>query len=116
LLAGEEITSCSYNFPLPVVTTLHTTLHVQHTAGTTRSSCTTSEMNVGGSAGRYGCDDCCHPGVVEQYGPVQFYALAKIHAKLREVDPFHLVRLGCVFRFISCCYCFVVLANALKWE
>ena len=31
-------------------------------------------------------------GVVEKYGPVQFYALAKIHAKLRQADPYHLVR------------------------
>lgn len=49
------------------------------------------------SSGRYGCDDCCHPGVVEQYGPVQFYALAKIHAKLRKADPYHLVRSHCVY-------------------
>lgn len=74
-------------------------------------------MVVGVSAGRYGCDDCCHPGVVEQYGPVQFYALAKIHARLRQLDPFHLVRLGRVCRSSSdCCCCSVVLANVLNWE
>ena len=42
-------------------------------------------------AGWYGCDDCCHPGVVEKYGPVQFYALAKIHAIIRKQDPYHLI-------------------------
>ena len=42
-------------------------------------------------AGWYGCDDCCHPGVVDEYGPVQFYALAKIHAIMRKHDPYHLV-------------------------
>ena len=35
--------------------------------------------------------DCCHPGVVQQYGPAQFFALAKIHAIIRKVDPYHLV-------------------------
>ena len=35
--------------------------------------------------------DCCHPGVVQQYGPAQFFTLAKIHAIIRKVDPYHLV-------------------------
>ena len=29
--------------------------------------------------------------MVEQYGPVQYYALAQIHAMLRKADPYHLV-------------------------
>ena len=41
-------------------------------------------------AGYYSCDDCCHPGVVEEYGPVQYFALAKIHAIMRAHDRYHL--------------------------
>ena len=39
----------------------------------------------------YGCDDCCHMGVISEYGMGEMKEIARIKRELFELDPHHLI-------------------------
>ena len=42
-------------------------------------------------AGYYACDDCCHMPVLDEYGPVEYQALAQVKTLIRSLDKYRLM-------------------------